>query len=107
MDTHASEEAIAHPDVNQFYTLIIDTPLHEKVRSEMSHTTRNLCDAKTTMTPDAFRRILAIAVLILFVAVCLGRLIAPQIALFGDLLPIISGLLGLVMRYYFTGRERA
>jgi hypothetical protein len=73
----------------------------------MSHKIRNLRDAIATITPDAFRRILAIAVLVLFIAVCLGRLLAPQIALFGELMPVISGLLMVVMRYYFAGQKRA
>jgi hypothetical protein len=68
---------------------------------------RKLRDATQTLTPDAFRRILALAVLVLFVAVCLGRLLAPQVVLFGELLPFVSGLLVVVVRSYFGGRERA
>ncbi len=67
---------------------------------------RNLRDAIATLTPDAFRRILALAVLVLFVVVCLGRLFAPQVVLFGELVPFVSGLLVVVVRYYFAGRER-
>jgi hypothetical protein len=73
----------------------------------MSHKISNLRNAIATITPDAFRRILAIAVLLLFVAVCLGHLLTPQVALFGELVPVVSALLGLVVRYYFAGRERA
>jgi hypothetical protein len=72
----------------------------------MSRKIRSLRDAIAAITPGAFRRILAIAVLTLFIAVCLGRLIAPQIGLFAELMPVISGLLMVVMRYYFVGRER-
>ncbi len=38
--------------------------------------------------PDGVRRLLAIAVVALFVAVCLGRLLAPETPLFGELLPV-------------------
>ena len=72
----------------------------------MSHKIRNLRDAIATISPDAFRRLLALAVLALFVAVCLGHLLAPQVVLFDELVPVVSGLLGLVVRYYFAGRER-
>jgi hypothetical protein len=65
---------------------------------------RNLRDATRTLSPDAFRRILAVAVLVLFAAVCLGRLLAPQVVLFGELVPFVSGLLVVVVRYYFAGR---
>lgn len=68
---------------------------------------RNPRDAIQTLTPHTFRRILALAVLVLFAAVCLGRLLAPEILLFGELVPFVSGLLVVVVRYYFVGRERA
>jgi hypothetical protein len=73
----------------------------------MNRQIRNLRDSIASLTPDVFRRILAIIVLALFIAVCLGRLLAPQITLFGELLPVVSGLLVVVVRYYFAGRERA
>ena len=56
-------------------------------------------------TPDAFRRRLALAVAALFVGVCLGRLLAPNVQLFQELLPAAAALLGLVVRSYFAGRE--
>jgi hypothetical protein len=56
---------------------------------------------------DGFQRVLALAVLMLFVAVCLGRLFAPEMALFHELMPVVSGFLAVVVRYYFVGRERA
>jgi hypothetical protein len=62
---------------------------------------------KPSPADETLRRILAIAVLVLFVAVCLGRLLAPQVALFGELVPVASGLLIVVVRHYFAGRERA
>jgi hypothetical protein len=55
---------------------------------------------------ETFRRFLAIAMLVLFVAVCVGRLCVPQTELFSELLPVVSGLLGLVVRFYFAGRLR-
>ena len=67
---------------------------------------RHLRDTIATLTPDAFRRILTVTVLTLFIIVCLGRLLAPQIVLFGELVPVVSGLLVMVVRYYFAGRER-
>ena len=68
---------------------------------------RNLRNSIVTLTPDAFRRLLALAVLALFVAVCMGRLLVPQVVLFGELVPVASGLLVVVVRYYFAGREKA
>jgi hypothetical protein len=59
---------------------------------------------KSSSGDEMLRRILAIIVLALFVAVCLGRLLAPQVALFGELVPVASGLLLVVVRYYFAGR---
>lgn len=56
--------------------------------------------------PDGFRRILAIVVLALFVAVCVGRLVAPATPLFHELLPVVSGLLLVVVRFYFKGSEQ-
>ncbi|MBK9709731.1 MAG: hypothetical protein IPO81_00095 [Kouleothrix sp.] len=55
---------------------------------------------------DDFRRILAIAVLALFVAVCVGRLVSPTTPLFRELLPVVSGLLLVVVRFYFKGSEQ-
>lgn len=54
-------------------------------------------------SPDDIRRTLALAVLALFVVVCLGRLLAPAISLFRELVPVVSGLLVLVVRFYFKG----
>ncbi|HEX9439988.1 MAG TPA: hypothetical protein VF909_09910 [Roseiflexaceae bacterium] len=50
---------------------------------------------------------LAIAVVALFVAACLGRLLAPETPLFCELLPLAAVLLGVMMRFYFSrqGRE--
>jgi hypothetical protein len=71
----------------------------------MCRQVRNL--HKTRRTSDAFRRILAIAVLALFIAVCLGQLLAPQIVFFGELVPVVSGSFIVVVRYYFVGRGQA
>ena len=54
-------------------------------------------------SPDATRRILALAVLALFVGVCVGRLVAPDAPLFRELLPVVSGLLLVIVRFYFKG----
>jgi multisubunit Na+/H+ antiporter MnhB subunit len=62
---------------------------------------------KPSPTNETFRRILALAVLTLFIGVCLGWLLTPQVALFGELVPVVSGLLVVVVRYYFAGHERA
>ncbi len=56
--------------------------------------------------PDAFRRRLALAVVALFVGVCLGRLFAPEVALFRDLVPVAAALLGLVVRSYLSRHGR-
>jgi hypothetical protein len=72
----------------------------------MGRQIRNIYQAMTTITPVAFRRLLAVTVLTLFVGVSVGRLVAPQAALFAELLPVVSGLLVVVMRYYFAGREK-
>jgi len=56
-------------------------------------------------SPDNFRRILAIIVVTMFGAVCVGRLLAPETPLFRELVPVVSGLLLVVVRFYFKGRE--
>ena len=57
-------------------------------------------------SPDATRRVLALAVLALFVGVCVGRLVAPDAPLFRELLPVVSGLLLVIVRFYFKGSEQ-
>ena len=57
-------------------------------------------------SPDDARRLLALAVLALFVGVCVGRLVAPEAPLFRELLPAASGLLLVVVRFYFKGSEQ-
>jgi hypothetical protein len=63
--------------------------------------------SKLPQSNETFRRLLALAVLALFIGVCLGRLFAPQVGLFSELLPVVSGLLALVVRHYFAESKRA
>ncbi len=58
---------------------------------------------KTKPCCDRQRRV-AIAVAALFALACLGRLVAPEVALFRELLPIAATLLGLVVREALGGR---
>jgi hypothetical protein len=71
---------------------------------------RPICSHRSSqcspIMPDAFRRRLAIAVVALFVSVCLGRLLAPSVPLFQELVPVASALLTLVVRSYLSGHER-
>jgi hypothetical protein len=86
------------------YTLIIETEIYEKARSEMR---RPICSHRPPqLPPDVFRRHLALAIVALFVGVCLGRLFAPNVQLFQELLPVASALLGLVVRFYLSGHGR-
>jgi len=86
------------------YTLTIDTEIYKKARSEM----RRLPYFHRPPPPtiDAFRRRLALAVVALFVGVCLGRLFVPNVPLFRDLLPVVSGLLVVVVRFSLSGHGR-
>jgi hypothetical protein len=88
------------------YTLTIDLSTHKKARSAMRRQIRSSRSPKS-LPPlhNTTRCYLAIAVVTLFVGVCLGRLCAPEVPLFRELLPIAAGLLGLVVRYYFVGHE--
>jgi hypothetical protein len=89
------------------YTLTIDTEIYEKARSEMRRPTHShRPPLPPSPAPDAFRRRLALAVVALFVGVCLGRLLAPNVQLFQELLPVAAALLGLVVRSYLSGQER-
>jgi hypothetical protein len=73
----------------------------------MRRTVHTQPPSQPPQSSETFRRILALAVLALFIGVCLGRLFAPQVALFSELMPVVSGLLALVVRYYFTERKGA
>ena len=48
----------------------------------------------------------AMAVIIMFAAVCLGSLFAPDTRTFDRLLPFVAPQLTLVLHYYFGQRER-
>ncbi len=53
---------------------------------------------------QAYRRQIAVAVVILFSCVCLGMVLAPDNSLFEKLLPFVAAPLTLVLNYYFGRR---
>lgn len=57
--------------------------------------TKPFCDRQRHVT---------IAVVALFALACLGRIVAPEVALFRELLPIVAALLGLVVKETLGGR---